>query len=119
MLTIDETKSLCTVIVTVDADPVHMSDLLEHAELGLGRFAGFNGFVSGALHSSADRGRLIQYLQWETEALYRSCIDDPTWADLPSTVRFMALVESGLARVDVRVYSVRATGGGSSGSANR
>ncbi len=53
-----------------------------------------------------DGTRLVQYLRWQTEADYHSCISDPRWESVPSAQRFMLLVESGEARMDVRVYRV-------------
>lgn len=104
--------SLCTVIVTVDADPEVLPELQAHARDGLGRFATFPGFVSGALHRSADGGRMVQYLQWRTEADHLACMAHPGWDDLDSTRRFMELVNSGVARMDVRTYEVMATAEG-------
>ncbi len=103
---------LYTVIVTVDAEPLVMSDLEAHARAGLGLFRDFPGFVAGALHKSADGGRLVQYVQWETESHHLACMNDPRWDSFPSTQQFMAIVESGRARMDVRTYSVLATADG-------
>lgn len=109
MPTIGTPRVGCTVIVTVDADPAAMPDLVSHARFGLERFGDFEGFVGGALHQSEDGRRLVQYLQWEREADHRACIDDPQWDALPSTKRFMELVQSGQAKMDVRTYEVLAT----------
>ncbi len=109
MTKITEGADLCTVIVTVDAEPAEMENLAAHASAGLEAFRSYPGFVSGALHVSQDGGRIVQYLQWATEADYRACVDDPSWDDRASTRRFMERVESGAARVDVRTYVVRRT----------
>lgn len=101
-------NQVCTVIVTVDAAPDVIREMESHARRGLSLFADFNGFVSGALHKSADGGRLVQYLQWTTEAEHLACMNDPRWDNYPSTARFMELVKSGLARMDVRTYSILA-----------
>ena len=77
MTVIRQRSDLCTVVVTVDADPDLIPELEAHARDGLARFASFKGFLSGALHKSADGGRLIQYLQWETEADHLACMHDP------------------------------------------
>ena len=92
--------------MTVDADQKVMPELEAHACDGLTRFAELNGFVSGALHKRDDGGRLVQYLQWETEADHLACMNDPRWDKIPSTRRFMELIESGQARIDVRSYAV-------------
>ena len=109
MTTIVENADLCTVIVTVDADPRLMPDLEEHATKGLEAFRTFQGFVSGALHLSKDRGRIVQYLQWQTEADHLACMNSPRWEEWPSAARFMDLVQAGGAVMDVRTYVVRST----------
>lgn len=103
---IEQPSDLCTVIVTVDADPTLMPDLEVHARDGLTRFAELDGFVSGALHKSEDGGRLVQYLQWKTKADHLACMNDARWDKIPSTQRFMDLVNSGQAKIDVRTYHV-------------
>ena len=106
MTKIQEGSPHCTVIVTVDADPGIMADLESHARKGLELFAKRKGFISEALHKSTDGGRLVQYLQWETEKDHLECLNDPKWDAIPSTQRFMELVRSGQAKIDVRVYNV-------------
>jgi quinol monooxygenase YgiN len=103
--TIDR-RTLCTVIVTVDAPDDAMSELEAHARVGIARFTEYDGFVSGALHRSDDGGRLVQYLQWRDEAAYRACIDDTAWDELESTRRFMQLARDGTTTVDARTYDV-------------
>jgi len=100
----------CTVIVTVDGAPEDMDVLRAHALLGHDRFPDYEGFLGGTLHESAD-GRLVQLVRWASEHHYRACIDDPTWDDSQSARSFMALVRSGRARMDVRVYRVIASSG--------
>lgn len=106
MLTIEEQPSRHAVIVTVDASPAVMDDLEGHARSGLAWFAEFAGFVSGALHRSADGSRLVQYLQWSDEASYLRCRDDARWDEMASAQLFMAHVEAGRATVDERSYEV-------------
>ena len=107
MVRINPDESVCTVVVTVDADPSMLPTVVEHARLGVEEhFPRYDGFVGGALHVSGDGGRLVQYLQWASEEHYRRCRDDARWDDLPSTARFMALVGSGQATVDARTYTV-------------
>lgn len=98
--------SLCTVIVTVDAPQAVMTDLIDHARLGLDRFPDFEGFVGGALHISDDETRLVQYLQFASEPSYEAARDDPTWDEAPSTRLFAEHVAAGRALIDVRVYTV-------------
>jgi len=106
MTAIREGSDLCTVIVTVDADAEVMPELEAHAKDGLTRFSEFEGFVSGALHKSTDGLCLIQYLQWESEAAHLKCMNHPVWDDMPSAKRFMQIVESGRAKMVVRVFDV-------------
>ena len=89
MTTIQTASPHCTVIVTVDAEPEVMPELQAHARNGLVRFAELKGFVSGALHASTDGTRIVQYLQWETEADHLDCMHDPRWDEMPSTKRIM------------------------------
>lgn len=100
--------AICTVIVTVDADPAILPTLREHAEMGLQRFDQFPGYIGGALHVSAEKDRLVQYLQWSSEAEYIACRDDPAWDVLPSTRAFLAAIASGRARVHASTYRVAA-----------
>ena len=106
MTTIETGASCCTVVVTVDADPEVIMDMESHARRGLGWFARFEGFVSGALHKSTDGGRLIQYLQWRSEADHLACMNDPRWDEEESTRSFLEHVVSGRATMDVRIYDV-------------
>ena len=99
-------EGACAVIVTVDSTVDVMPDLEAHARYGLTQFPKFAGFISGALHKSADGTRLVQYVCWRTEADHAACTNDPEWDEVASANRFMALVESGEARMDVRVYEV-------------
>lgn len=94
----------CTVIVTVDAPPEVMPDMRAHAELGIDRFPGFDGFVRGELRVSEDGTRLVQHLEWTSHEAYVRCRDDPRWHELPSTTAFMDHVSAGRARVDAREY---------------
>ena len=62
MVQIRQSRDVCTVIVTVDADPGLVPVLEAHARDGLERFVEFKGFIAGALHKSSDGGRLVQLL---------------------------------------------------------
>ena len=106
MMEIRPSQRLCTVIVTLDAAPETMVELESHARDGLARFAKFDGFVAGALHKSADGTRLVQYLQWRDEAAHLAFMHDPIWHEIPSTRRFMDVVESGKASMKVGVFDV-------------
>lgn len=99
-------------IVTLDAAPDRLTELAAHAAVGLERFPDYDGFLAGALHRAADGGRLIQYLQWRSEAAYRACIADQAWDALPTTRGLLAAVAAGEATLDVRVYDVVATSAG-------
>lgn len=99
-------QSLCTVVVTVDASQAVMADLIEHARFGLDRFPDSEGFVGGALHLSDDGTRLVQYLQWTSQASYNAARDDPNWDEAPSARQFAEHVTSGRASIDARVYDV-------------
>lgn len=106
MTIIRQQQTICTVIVTVDAPTDLIPELETHARYGLTQFIEFTGFVAGALHKSKDGTRLVQYLQWETEADHLACINDTRWDQIPSTRRFMELVKSGAVGMDVRIYDV-------------
>jgi len=104
---IDSNRQICTVIVTVDAAQEVMPELLEHARVGLDEmFRDCQGFIGGALHVSGDGTKLVQYLQWDSEALYIECRDHPRWNALASTQQFMEHVITGRAKVDARTYTV-------------
>lgn len=110
MIAIDADRPVCTVIVTVDAGADVMDDLATHARAGVeDHFRRYPGFIAGALHISRDGTRLVQYLQWASEADYLRCRDDHRWSSVDSTRRFMDLVERGRATVDARVYAITAT----------
>ena len=118
MVAISETagaSGICTVVVTVDAKASLMPALREHAERGLEHFPTYAGYLGGALHLSADGTRLVQYLQWRSEAEYVACRDDPRWEQSPSTRLFREAARSGEAQVDARSFAVVATSTGSSG----
>ena len=101
-----EPRGICGVIVTVDAEAELMPTLEAHARYGLTRFPEFDGFISGALHKSADGTRLVQYLRWRSEADHLACIHDPCWDTDPSSKRFLDLAESEGVTMEVRVYEV-------------
>ncbi len=98
----------CTVIVTVDAPAEALSVVEAHARLGLERFHDYPGYLGGALHLSRDRTRLVQYLQWRTEAEYQACIEDARWQEEPSALRVQELVANGTATMHVGQYTVAA-----------
>lgn len=106
MVRIAKNRELCTVIVTVDAPADIMPRLETHARAGIHRFAEYPGYLGGAMHVSADGTRLVQYLQWTSEAHYRTCVEDPRWDELPSTAEFMGAIREGRARVDARTFHV-------------
>ena len=106
--------SVCTVVVTVDAKASLIPSLREHAENGLEHFPTYPGYLGGALHLSADGTRLVQYLQWRSEAEYVACRDDPRWEESTSTRLFLEASRSGEAKVDARTFTVVATSAGSS-----
>ncbi|NNF27298.1 MAG: hypothetical protein HKN73_08770 [Gemmatimonadetes bacterium] len=93
-------------IVTVDAEASLIPALREHAEGGLAAFSNYPGYLGGALHLSADGTRLVQYLQWRSEAEYLACLEDPRWEEMPSTRRFLDAAKNGEARVDARTFTV-------------
>lgn len=103
---------VCVVVVTLDAPLERMPALLSHASLGLERFPGFPGYLSGALHVSHDGTRLIQYLEWASVEQYEQCVQDPNWDELESTRRFMETVAAPDVHIDARAYHVlrRSTG---------
>ncbi len=108
MTSISESAKLCTVIVTVDGDPSVIEEIKPHAQDGLRRFREFPGFISGSLHQSIDGGRLVQYLQWKTEADHLACMNDPRWEELPSARHFLETIAKRRAVLDVRTYRVEA-----------
>jgi hypothetical protein len=109
MVQISSNRGVCTVVVTVDADTEILDDMLDHARLGVTTYFGdCEGFIGGALHLSTDRTRLVQYLQWESEAAYLRCRDDPRWDELDSTKKFLEHVTAGRAVIHARLYEVLA-----------
>ena len=106
---IDPSRSICTVIVTVDGEDEEMRFVVNHASAGLDRFSSFPGFIAGATHLSEDGRRVIQYLQWESKETYEACLNNPSWDEDESAKRFVALMESGAIRVDVRIYNIVST----------
>ena len=99
------------VVVTVTASPELLPELEVHAKYGLQRFPEFSGFLFGALQHSEDGTQFVQYLQWSTEAEYSACINDASWDEVPTSRRFMELLQSGDATMDVRAYSLVDTAG--------
>ena len=98
MPTISASENLCTVIATVDAPGAIMAGPASHAREGLQASSRYPGFVAGALHLSADGGRLIQYLQWASEADHLAWMNDPRWDELSSTKEF----RTGMTRAQAR-----------------
>ncbi len=99
-------QTICVVIVTVDANTETIGEVTAHAQYGLKRFAEFDGFICGVLHRHANGTRIVQYLRWQSEADHLACMNHPLWDDVPSSRRFLGLVNSGQIRVDVGVYDV-------------
>ena len=99
----------CTVIVTVDAPPEVMPDLVAHASAGLDLFVAFDGYLAGTLHRSVDGTRLVQIVNWIDQDRYQACIDDARWDDLDSARTFMAHVQEGRATMTVHVVDVLKT----------
>ena len=107
-MNIDPTNTICTVIVTVNGEPSDMEFVVGHASGGLNRFSEYEGFIAGATHVSEDGGKVVQYLQWESRKAHETCMNDPVWAEDPSSRRFMELMDSGAIVVDVRTYDIAA-----------
>lgn len=105
-MNIDPTKDICTVIVTVDGEIDDMEFVVDHATEGLETFSDFDGFIAGATHVSDDGERVVQYLQWDSKEDHEACMNDPSWAEDETTVRFLELMESGDITVDIRIYDV-------------
>ena len=103
---IDQSATICTVIVTVDGEAEDLEFVAGHASEGLEQFSQFDGFIAGATHISEDGERVIQYLQWESEEAHEACMEDPSWAEDESSQKFMELMESGDITVDVRIYDI-------------
>ncbi len=99
-------QQVCTVIVTVDGEGDAMMEAQTHAAAGLEEFAQFDGFVSGATHFSTDGTRIVQYLQWQTQAHHEACMQDPRWGESESSRRFLELVGNGTLTVTVNVFDV-------------
>ncbi len=106
MPSIKADNELCTVIVTVDGTAEAIARILDHATEGLSAFAGFKGFRGGATHRSSDGRRLVQYLQWDSEADHLACIGDPCWDKSPSSRQFKDMMEVGDIAVDMRTYLI-------------
>lgn len=104
-------RPVCTVVVTVDTTQDVMGDLVEHARSGVDHFSDCDGFIGGALHVSDDGTRLVQYLQWESEAAYVACRDHRMWDEIASTAQFAEHVAAGRAQIDARSYRVVADSG--------
>ena len=98
--------SICVVIVTVDAAAKVLPDLVPHAQKGLSLFATFGGFISGTLHINPEGTRMVQYLQWETEAHHLACMNDPRWEEMDSARTFMETIHAGRATMDVNTYRI-------------
>lgn len=96
----------CTVVVLVSGDPEAIRSVLDHAIQGPALFSEFAGFIGGSTHVAEDGTRILQYLQWRDKASHEDCLRDPKWASFPSSVHFMALVESGDIQVEVKTYTV-------------
>lgn len=96
----------CTVIVTVDGEREALAFATRHAADGIEKLANFPGFVAGATHIRDDGGKLVQYLQWTSEAAHKACMDDKSWEADPSSQKFMRLVGSGALNIDVGVYTL-------------
>ena len=71
---IDQSATICTVIVTVDGEAEDLEFVAGHASEGLEQFSQFEGFIAGATHISEDGERVIQYLQWESEEAHEACM---------------------------------------------
>lgn len=106
----------CIAIVTVDAPPHALVDVVAHARAGLAAFPDWEGFLDGTLHVSTDGGRLVQLLRWRDEDSYHAAMDHPSWASFPTTAAFMAHVGAGTAQVDARLFQIVATAEDSTGS---
>ena len=95
MPTIQDTSDLCTVIVTVEAATDVLPEIVSHARDGLALFEEHKGFISGAVHQSADGTRMVQYLQWANKEDHLACMDDPRWDTRQSTRAFLKHVPTG------------------------
>lgn len=94
----------CTVIVTLTCDPADQDALLGLARGVLPAFARQPGFVSSSLHKSTDGTKVLNYLQWRTEADHLACMQN---ADVAAAgADFMAFVEERRVQIELGVYDV-------------
>ena len=104
MPTIDSKQEQVTVIVDTKFPGESHEKVLEIIQDSLKYFAKKKGFVSASIHVSREKGRLVNYLQWETFEDHLACANDPDWAKDCSEL--MNLLESGEIQMDVQVYDV-------------
>lgn len=104
MAEIDKKNSLFTVIVDVSVDPSEQGDLLDIMSRAAPVFARQAGFVSSSLHRSRDGSRILNYLQWRTQADHEACMASSEVA--AAGQEFMAFAESGRVRFEVRTYAL-------------
>ena len=66
-----------TVMVSVAVPPTHRDELVAIMVETAPAFAAQPGFVSSHLHASHDGGRVINYLQWRSQADHEACYASP------------------------------------------
>lgn len=104
MVEIDKSNKLFTVIFDVSVDPSEQGELLAIMSRAAPVFARQPGFVSSSLHRSRDGSRVLNYLQWRTQADHEACM---TSAEVAAAGKdFMTFAESGRARFEVRTYEL-------------
>lgn len=104
MATISAENDVTTVVVEVSIDPDDQPSVTAMMQRLSPVFARQPGFVSLNLHKSDDGARVMQYIQWQSLEDHYACMASEDVA--ASGGAFMALLSSGKATMDVKVYEV-------------
>ena len=101
MAVISREQDVLTLIIVIDVKPQNFDALLNHIERETDGFMRRQpGFISANLHRNAEKTRIVNYGQWESQALYREARSRDEFKALSKTVEELA------ERIDAAPYDL-------------
>lgn len=83
MPTISQASNLLTEIIVFTVEPAQQQALIDAIVSDTdGWIKHRPGFLSGSIHKSLDRTKVVNYAQWRSQADWQAFTEDPQWAAL-------------------------------------
>lgn len=91
-----------TVLITLKVPESRQEEVLQIAQKNLPIFARQPGFLSARIYRSQDGTRILNGLNWASQADYEACMESPEWAQ--GDPQLFVLLDRGIIEMEVRTY---------------